>query len=149
MPCASSAVVILPVWAGSSPVESSWYEGALIALRPSSAMTRIAAADTARMAFDRVGRCIRLETNDGMSDHSDLGAEDLLRGLDGLRAQGGRELHGQLGSLDRHDHRGGVVGLARGQLAGGLAGLVLRVLQRLQGAGQRAAEAAAGRRCGR
>src|ERR1044072_1237814 len=132
MPCSSSAEVTLPICAGSRPDDRIVYDGAVAIFSIRKAMARIATADTAMMPLERAGRARKVSTNGGMSQ-LDLGVEDVLGGLDGLRTDLRSELHGELRPLDRH-HDGGRIGrLAGGERLGGTRRLGLAVSQRLQG----------------
>src|ERR1044071_2196540 len=130
MPCSSSAAVILPVCAGSRPLESSVYDGAVASLSMKKRIAMIATAETARIALVRGGRTRRVLTNDGIAQLH-LGLEERLGRFHGLVPDLARELHRQLGALNGHHHRGRVARLAGGQVGGRLRGLVLGRLQRL------------------
>src|ERR671928_1015523 len=71
----------------------------------------------------------------------DLRVEDVLKGLDALRANLAGELHREAGALDRHDGRRGVRRLAGGELLGGRGGVLLQALELADLLGERAAEA--------
>src|ERR1700760_2756665 len=72
----------------------------------------------------------------------DLGLEDGVDGVYELGADLRREVHGHRGVLDRGDRLGGVGELAGGELLGGGGGVGLRLLERVDRAGQGATEAA-------
>src|SRR3954447_14417759 len=145
MPCASSAAVTLPVCAGSRPVESSWYEGAPAILRSRNAMPSTATVETARIPLVRAGRARIDWMKEGIGSQLDLGVEDVLGGLDGLRADLRGQLHGELGALDGHDDRCRVGGLARRELLRRGGGAVLALGQALDRRAEQVAEAATGR----
>src|SRR3954452_23237505 len=146
MPCSSSAPVTLPVWAGSRPDERIVYEGAVAILSIRKEMARIATGETAMMPLERAGRARRVSTKGGMCQ-LDLGVEDVLGGLDGLRTDVRGQLHRELRPLDRHDDGGRIGCLARGERLGSAGRLGLAVSQRLERLAEHVAEAGAGLRC--
>src|SRR5581483_7085246 len=75
----------------------------------------------------------------------DLCVEDVLFGLDGLRADLRGELHREASALDGHDDGAWVGGGAGGELLRGAGRLGLRVREALDRLGERAAEALAAR----
>src|SRR3954454_22202398 len=147
MPCSSSAAVTLPVFAGSRPDDRIVYDGAVATFSITKAMAMIATVDTAMMPLERAGRARKVSTKGGMSQLH-LGVEDVLGGLDGLRADLRGQLHRELCPLDRH-HDGGRIGcLAGGERLRGTRSLGLAVSQRLQGLAEHVAKTGTGlRRC--
>src|SRR5689334_7069821 len=142
MPCESSAAVILPVCAGSRPLESSVYDGAVASLSMKKRIAMIATEETARLALVRAGSASRFLTNEGMAQLH-LGLEERLGRFDGLVTDLARELHRQLGALNGHHDRGRVGRRAGGEVGRRLRGLVLGRLQRLQRLADHGAEVAA------
>src|ERR1051325_9523117 len=146
MPCSSSVAVTLPVCAGSRPDDRIVYDGAVAIFSITKAIAMIATADTAMMPLERAGRARKVSTKGGMSQLH-LGVEDVLAGLDGLRAHLRGQLHRELGALDRH-HDGGRVGcLPGGERLGRVRRLGLAVGQALERLAEHVAEAGAGLRC--
>src|ERR1044071_2438565 len=147
MPCSSSADVTLPVCAGSRPDDRIVYDGAVAIFSIRKALARIATADTAMMPLERAGRARKVSTKGGMSQ-LDLGVEDVLGGLDGLRTDLRGQLHRELRPLDRHDDGGRVGRLAGGERLRGAGRLGLGVGERLERLSEHVAEAGAGLRRG-
>src|SRR3954449_4910224 len=79
----------------------------------------------------------------------DLRVEDVLKGLDALRANLAGELHREARALDRHDRRRRVRRLAGRELLRGGRGVLLHRVELTDLLGQRAAEAGARRGGGR
>jgi hypothetical protein len=74
--------------------------------------------------------------------------EDVLDGLDGLRADLAGELHPEARLLDGHDDLGRVCRGARGERARALGRVALELLERADLVGEHAAEAGAARGAG-
>src|SRR5919108_5159480 len=78
----------------------------------------------------------------------DLRVEDVLEGLDALGADLGSELHREAGTLDRHDRRRRVGGLAGGELLRRGRGVLLQRVELADLLGEQPAEPRARRRRG-
>src|SRR4051794_38730953 len=87
--------------------------------------------------------------NRGQLRGLDLRVEDVLKGLDALRANLAGELHREARALDRHDRRRRVRRLAGRELLRRGGGVLLHALELADLVGERAAEAGARRGGGR
>src|SRR4051794_30931270 len=114
----------------------------------------IASAETARTAFP-LGVVLASRVRKGMGNglgsggYLDLRVEDVLKGLDALRADLRGELHRELRALDGHDGLRRIRRLAGRELLRGGGGVLLERVELADLVGEHAAEAGAGRRGGR
>src|SRR3954451_14059016 len=115
--------------------------------------TSTATADAARTALP-LGVVLARRVRKGMGNRGqlrglDLRVEDVLKGLDALRANLAGELHREARALDRHERRRRVRRLAGRELLRGGRGVLLHRVELTDLLGQRAAEAGARRGGGR
>src|SRR4051795_1152896 len=104
-------------------------------------------ADAARTALP-LGVVLARRVRKGMGNRGqlrglDLRVEDVLKGLDALRANLAGELHREARALDRHDRRRRVRRLAGRELLRGGGGVLLHAVELADLLGERAAEARA------
>src|SRR5919108_4019095 len=112
-------------------------------MRAASTPSADAAITTLPLVVVLARRDLKGMGNGGQGWGLDLRVEDVLEGLDALRADLGGELHRQARALDRHDGGRGVRRLAGRELLRGGRGVLLHRVELADLLGERAAEARA------